>query len=118
MGIIYYHCSMLFLFHQITIKYKITLHLRTWLSGGRNLFSLSVSGFDFFCVCLSFLRCLTCPLSLQGVQWTQRLVVVRVRWSGHPGYKKKSNYLVKFNVVQIQNMIIIYYFQLILFNIP
>ena len=34
--------------------------------------------------------CLTNLLGLQGVQWIWELVVVRVSWPGHLGYKKKN----------------------------
>jgi hypothetical protein len=51
---------------------------------------LAASGFESSCARLSFPRCLTCPLGLQGVQWAVELVVVRASWSGHPRKSKKK----------------------------
>jgi hypothetical protein len=47
-------------------------------------------GFESRHAHLSLPGCFTCLLSLQGVQWIQELVVVRVNWPGHPGLKKKK----------------------------
>ena len=57
---------------------------------GGACFFFVVLGFEFLCVCLSFLWCLTCSLGLQGVQWTVRLFMVRASWPGHPHKKKKN----------------------------
>jgi len=61
------------------------MHFRSWSGGRGGLFLFSVFGFEFYCVCLSSLWCLTCLLSLQDVQWAMELVVVRASWPGHPG---------------------------------
>ena len=39
-------------------------HLRSWSSGGRDLFPSSASGFDLLCVCLSSPRCFICLVGL------------------------------------------------------
>ena len=50
----------------------------------RGLSPPAAPGFESSCARLSPPRCLTCPLSLQGVQWAVGLVVVRTSWLGHP----------------------------------
>jgi len=47
-------------------------------------------GFESWHARLSPPGCFTCLLGLQGVQWIQGLVVVRVSWPGHPGLQKKK----------------------------
>ena len=59
-------------------------HLRSWPSGGRDLFLSTPPGFKPPCACLSPPRCLTCSLGLQDVQWAVKLVVVSASWSGQP----------------------------------
>jgi len=80
--------------HHLKKKKKKEKHLRSWASGGRDLFLFSAPEFDPLCVCLSPPRCLTCPLDLWDIQWVQRLVVVRVNWSGYTlrviGKKRKE----------------------------
>jgi hypothetical protein len=48
-------------------------------------------------------RCFTCLLGLQGIQWIQRLVVVRLNWLGRPSLKKKYNDIIMFiyNILEI-----------------
>ena len=58
-------------------KLKDSPHLRSWPSGGKYLFLYSALGFKPYCIRLSPLRCLTCSLGLQDVQWAVGLVVVR-----------------------------------------
>jgi hypothetical protein len=50
-------------------------------------------GFESRHARLSLPGCFTCLLGLQGVQWIQGLVVVRVSWPGHPGLQKKKKKL-------------------------
>jgi len=78
------------------IKQKATSwHRGSWPDGGRGLSPSTASKFEFSYARLSFLWCLICSLSLQGVQWAVGLVVVRE--TGPPGHprkkKKKSNEL-------------------------
>jgi hypothetical protein len=65
-------------------------HWGSWPGGGRGLSSSAAPWFEFLCAHLSFPRCLTYPLGLQGVQWALRLVVVRASWPGHPRKSKKK----------------------------
>jgi hypothetical protein len=55
------------------------------------IFAVSLHpSFESLCACLLFLQCFTCLQSLQGIQWIQELVVMRVSWSRHPRLKKKN----------------------------
>jgi len=108
----YYHFIKYFLFHFQAnilniISYNLDLKVKTncfetvtasltrfgflyYFLRKKKLISLPLSPrFEPQRARLSFSRCLTCLLSLQGVQWIRKLVVVRVNWSGHPGLKRK-----------------------------
>jgi hypothetical protein len=82
----------------------VNLHLRSWPSGGRGLFPSSAPGFKSHCARLSPLRCFTCSLGLQDVQWAVRLVVMHANWPGHPcKYKKKLLTLPQKSIILFKN---------------
>jgi hypothetical protein len=79
----------MFIFIVASTSKNIIVYRGLWPNGLGKVFLLLHPGFKPQRACLSPLRCLTCLLGLQGVQWIRGLVVVRVNWSGHPGLSKK-----------------------------
>ena len=68
------------------------LPMGTWGRGParKGIFFFSVFEFDFLYTCMLLPRCFTYSLGLQDVQWTLKLIMMRVNWSEHSGLYKKN----------------------------
>ena len=53
-------------------------------------FFFSVFEFDILYTCMLLPRCFTYSLGLQDIQWTLKLIMMRVNWSEHSGLYKKN----------------------------